>query len=121
MWRWLLLSLVGLALSAAVQPDRAKLVLDHIRQNYQSSASISEPRLGPAYYMSRSSGSLTIYYVYRTDDQDRIIELAREARRKTSYKSISIEFRDEERFVQHGPNAKSRSGEKVLRRATVRD
>jgi hypothetical protein len=104
----------------ATDYDDANNVLSFVREKYPFPAQ-NEPKSGPTIYFNPSpwSTKLTIYRIRNGQDQERIIALVREARSATSGKPVRIVFMDEERFAEFG-GGRSRSGETVLRKVTVK-
>jgi hypothetical protein len=67
---------------------------------------------------------LTVYGIRRTEDQDRIIQLVRDARVSGPRKPVEITFNEAERFVdakEGERGSRRRAGEKVLRQIKVDD
>ena len=81
-----------------------------------------EPKIRPTMYFRRGGSTigLTIYGVLRSEDQDRIVEFAREARKRYSSRPVVVVFMEAEVWKGDG-NSKWRSGEKLLRRVKVDD
>jgi hypothetical protein len=83
---------------------------------------VNKPTTGPTMYFAPgySSTHLTVYRVVNAQDQERLIDLVRNAPSRTSRRPVHIVFLEEEHFVQTG-NLSKRSDEKILRKVTVKD
>jgi hypothetical protein len=81
-----------------------------------------EPKVRPTMYFGpgRSATHLTVYGVLRAEDQNRIVDLVREARKVNSSKPVVVRFMEAEVWSESG-NTKSRSGEKLLKAVKVDD
>lgn len=118
---WLLALALLVGCPSAKDHDEATAVLKYVQANYPFPAR-NEPSTGPTIYFGPGvrTTQLTIYGVRSERDQDKVVELVRQARAHTSSKPVRVVFLDEERFVQRG-NVRERSGETVLRKVSVDD
>jgi hypothetical protein len=105
--------------------DDATAMLGFVRDNFPFPRA-NDPKIGPTIYFSPGvrATHLTVYGIRRTEDQDRIIQLARDARVSGPRKPVEITFNEAERFVdakEGERGSRRRAGEKVLRKIKVDD
>ena len=116
---------IGYVTPVSKDYDDAKVVGNAVKEEFPFRA-INEPKLGPTIYFSpgRFYTHMIIYGISARPDQDRIIELVRQARANGPKKRVEITFKDAERFIGAKPGEPGigeRSGELVLREVTVGD
>ena len=107
--------------SVAAEQDEPRAIRSFVYDQFILSQE-RDPKVRPTMYFRRGGSAigLAVYGVLRSEDQNRIVEFTREARKRYSRRPVVVTFMKAEVWKENG-NHKSRSGEKLLRRVKVDD